>query len=425
MTGSGPSRHIWLTLALLAASCGAPAAAHLTPNSEIGLSIRARGVDADIIVPQGEYAYATGNPAGNNPQALRVARRYLDRHFAVYAPDGRRWTVALDTVEFAQVAGPPDLHASARLSPPPGASPRRFRIQWTALLQELPTHFALFVLASDSEGIVGDGREVLGAVRAGDTLLEVDRGRSSARVAFANAVLLGMGHIIGGYDHLLFLLALLLPAPLIAFGSRWADPRPMCETVTHLLKIVNAFTIGHSLTLIGATLGGWHLPTPPVEIAIATSVLVSAAHAIRPLVPGREHYVALGFGLVHGLAFATLLREVGAGTASTAVTLLGFNVGIEAVQIAIVALVVPPLLVVSRTPLFAVLRTVLAGLTAAAATAWIVNRGFGLGNGLVERIDLIVSHGLWGVGAFYGLTIPQAVRIWSRAPVEPGLTGAV
>ena len=414
-----------LFLAVLAAWCAGPAAAHLTPNSEIALAIRANGVDADIIIPQGEYAYATGNPVGNNPRALTAARDYLDRHFAVFASDGRRWTITLDDVEFAQIAGPPDLHALARLIPPSGASPRRFRVQWSALLSELPTHFALFVLASDSEGMVGSGREVLGAVRAGDSLLEIDRGTSSAHVVFANAVLLGIGHIIGGYDHLLFLLALLLPASLIARGGRWADPRPMRDTVVHLLKIVTAFTIGHSLTLIGATLGGWRLPAPPVEIAIAASVLVSAVHAIRPLVPGREHFVALGFGLVHGLAFATLLYDAGAGTTSTAVTLLGFNVGIEAVQIAIVTLVVPPLLVLSRVPVFAMLRTVLAGLTAAAAGAWIVNRSVGVGDGLVAAIGRLISHGLWAVAILYLLAVPYTVRMWSgrampRSPLGVG-----
>ena len=410
----GAPRGVCLLVAILLAWWCTPAAAHLTPNSEIGLAVGANGVDADIIIPQGEYGFATRNPIGNYPQALMRAREYIERHFSVCDHDGRPWRIDLDKVEFVQIAGPPDLHATARLSPPSGASSRRFRIRWTALLEEMPSHFALFVLASDSEGMVGDGREVLGAVRAGDTILEVDRGKSSARVAFANAVLLGIGHIIGGYDHLLFLLALLLPAPMIARAGRWAEPRPIRETVTQLLKIVTAFTIGHSLTLIGATLGGWHLAAAPVEIAIAVSVLVSAVHAIRPLVPGREHYVAIGFGLVHGLAFATLLHDVRAGTASTAVTLIGFNLGIETVQICIVTLVIPPLLVLSRAPIFAMLRTVLAALTAGAATAWILNRSFGLGDGLVAGVDEIVSHGLWAVAMLYLLSVPQAVRMWSR-----------
>lgn len=406
-------RRIISSLAVLAwlALIGAPAAAHLTPNSEITLALHADGARADIIVPQGEYGYATGNPTGNDPEALARARAYLARHFAVFAPDGRRWTVTLRNIAFEQIAGPPDLHATAMLVPPRGASPRQFRIAWSALLAELPSHFALFVLARDHEGMVGDGRAILGAVRASDTTLDVDRAAPRAGVALANAMLLGIDHIVGGYDHLLFLLALLLPAPLVARDGRWRDVRSLGGTALQLLRIVTAFTIGHSLTLVAATLGGWSLPTAPVEIAIAASVLLSAAHAIRPLFPGREHVVALGFGLVHGLAFATLLHDAGAAAASTATSLLGFNLGIEVVQLAIVALVTPPLLVLARGRRFAALRTVLAGATAVAAGLWIANRAFGVGDGMVAMTERALSHGLWIVGGLYGLA---ALQLWAE-----------
>lgn len=392
-----------LGLLLIALFAASPAAAHLTPNSEVGLSIGTDSVSADIIVPQGEYAYATGNPISNDAASLGRAKEYLARHFTVSTPDGRPWTIALDDIAFMQIAGPPDLHATALLTPPPGASPRTFRVEWSALLDELPNHFALFVLTGDDEGKIGEGREVLGAVRADSVVLDIDRGESSTRVAFVNAILLGVDHIVGGYDHLLFLLALLLPAPLIAHAGRWSEPRPLRDTVLQLLRIVTAFTIGHSLTLIGATLGDWSLPTAPVEIAIAVSVLVSGLHAIRPLVPGREPVVALGFGLVHGLAFATLLHDAGAGTTSKAATLLGFNVGIEVVQIAIVALMMPALFALSRTSVIPLLRTGLAALTVAAAAFWIFDRSLGIGASGVAWVDAILRHGLWGIAALYAL----------------------
>jgi hypothetical protein len=416
-------RPLALLLAALAGLWSSGAAAHLTPNSEVSLIIHADQVAADIIVPQGEYAYATGNPISDRPDAAAIARTYLGRHFAVLAPDGRRWAIAFDRVEFKQIAGPPDLHAIARLAPPPGASTRKFAIDWRVLLDELPSHFALFVLAGDSQGMVGEGREILGAVRAGSTVLHIDRGSPSASVAFANAVLLGVDHILGGYDHLLFLLALLLPAPLIARDGRWRDPRPVRATALQLARIVTAFTVGHSLTLIGATLGGWHLPTAPVEVAIAVSVLVSAIHAIRPLLPGREHYVALLFGLVHGLAFATLLHEAGTGAQSTAVSLLGFNLGIEAVQLAIVALAVPPLLVLSRMPSFALLRIAGAGVAATAAAAWIVNRTTGLGDRLVAGIEALLAQGLWAIAALFVLALGRLawVRLNALSPPAPAI----
>jgi hypothetical protein len=365
-------RRGWLAewaLALLLMLAAAPAAAHLTPNSEVVLSIGADAVTADIIVPQGEYAYATGRPIDGSPRSIALARAYLGDHIAVRGADGRPWRVDVGDAAFVRIAGPPDLHATARFVPPPGARPGAFAIDWRVIVDALPSHFALFVLERR-----GGGREILGAARTGSTRLAVDRPHETLLTVLVSAIWLGIDHIVSGYDHLAFLLALLLPAPLVAARGRWGAPRPLRPTLSRLAWIVTAFTIGHSITLIGATV--WHLslPTAPVEIAIAASVLFAALHALRPLVPGREPLVAAGFGLVHGLAFATLVQDAGAGMGSSAASLLGFNLGIELVQLAIVAVVVPPLLLLSRRPVYSIVRTVLAALFALAALWWMAVR---------------------------------------------------
>ena len=388
-----------VAVACLAVLWGNPASAHLTPNSEIQFSIGDDRVLADIIVPQGEYAFASGNPTGSSPRALDQARDYLAHRIAVLAPDGRAWQVRFRSVEFAQIAGPPDLHAVAELDPPAGASTRRFTIDWRAVIDTVPSHFALLVLTTDHSGMLGQDRRILGAVRAGSTRVAVDLGAPSAALAFANAFMIGVDHILEGYDHLLFLLALLLPAPLIASGGRWLGPRTLRVTARHLFGIVTAFTIGHSMTLIGATLWRWHLAAAPVEAAIAVSVLVSAIHAMRPLFPGREALIAAGFGLIHGLAFATLLANAGVGSGSGAVALLGFNLGIEAVQFSIVVLCLPALIVLSRVPEYAILRMATASFTAAAALAWIVNRTTGGAGAVVAAFETAIAHGLWAIGA--------------------------
>src|SRR5438045_3779903 len=108
-------------------------------------------------------------------------------------------------------------------------------------------------------------------------------------------------------------------------------------TLGRLAGVVSAFTLGHSVTLIGGAFFGWRLPAQPVEVAIAVSILVSAVHAARPLFAGREPWVAAGFGLVHGLAFATVIGNFGLDPLEKAQSILGFNLGIELVQLAVVA----------------------------------------------------------------------------------------
>jgi hypothetical protein len=387
-------RVLTATWALALAFAALPAAAHLTPNSEVQLDPRQNEVLADIIVPRGEYAYATGNPVDGSPASLAAARAYLLDRFAVAGPDRAAWRIAIDRVEFVQIAGPPDLHATARLIPPDGTVPASFAIDWRVVVDALPSHFALFVLTGE-----GGERTILGAVRQGQTRLTVDTARESTWALLSSAVALGAHHIIGGYDHLLFLLALLLPAPLIARGGRWSDPRGWRDTLGKLASIVTAFTIGHSVTLIGATLGGWKLPTAPVEIAIAVSVLVSAIHAIRPLVPGREPLIAVGFGLIHGLAFATLVLQADAGAASSAASLLGFNLGIELVQLGVVLAVAPSLLILSRGRWYTLIRLGLAAFAVVASAGWIVNRATGAATGFVETIEGAMSHAAWAIVA--------------------------
>lgn len=159
---------------------------------------------------------------------------------------------------------------------------------------------------------------------------------------------LGMRHIAEGTDHLLFLLALLLPAPLLVFRSRWAGFAGVRHSVLQTLRVVTAFTVGHSITLALAALGLVRVPSRPIEVLIAFSILVSAAHALRPLFPGREAGIAALFGLTHGLAFASTLQNLELGWWERVVSILGFNLGIETMQLFVVAATIPSLILLSR-----------------------------------------------------------------------------
>jgi HupE / UreJ protein len=108
-----------------------------------------------------------------------------------------------------------------------------------------------------------------------------------------------------------------------------------------VLAVVTAFTLAHSITLSLATLGVISLPSRLVESVIALSVVLAAANNLRPLVQGRRWMAAFGFGLIHGFGFASVLAELGLPREALAVSLVGFNVGVELGQLAIVALFLP------------------------------------------------------------------------------------
>lgn len=219
---------------------------------------------------------------------------------------------------------------------------------------------------------------------------------------------LGMRHIGEGTDHLLFLLALLLPVPLLARGSRWGAARGIRASILGTASVVTGFTLGHSVTLALAGLGLVKVPGGPIEVLIAVSILVSALHALRPLFPGRETLIAAFFGLIHGLAFAAALGRLGFTPWQRITGLLGFNLGIEAMQLAMVAAVLPSLLLLSRTKAYAPVRIGGAGLAGIAAAGWIAERLWGLRTP-IDQVMGQLAH--WFVPLSAGLFL-SALGCW-------------
>ncbi|MFL5997202.1 MAG: HupE/UreJ family protein [Streptomyces sp.] len=200
--------------------------------------------------------------------------------------------------------------------------------------------------------------------------LKVDLGDGSAWRGFLAMVKLGGDHILTGTDHLLFLLILLLPAPLAATGRRWDGLVGARSALGRIGRVTLAFTVGHSAALAGTALGRLDVPGRPVEVFIAASILVGTVHAIRPLFPGKEALVAGFFGLGHGMAFSFVLAEMHLSTGRLATSLLGFNLGIELVQLLLVCLALPSLLVLAHLRVQPALRltgTVLNGAPRASA----------------------------------------------------------
>jgi len=220
-------------------------------------------------------------------------------------------------------------------------------------------------------------------------------------VGFASLFRLGMRHIAEGTDHLLFLLVLLLPAPLLASGSRWSGVAGGRRSLFRILKIVTAFTIGHSITLALAAWGLVRVPSRPIEVLIAVSILVSAIHALRPLLPGKEAGIAAFFGLIHGLAFAATLDQLGLGRWDRVAGILAFNLGIETMQLVVVAVTMPSLVLMSRTRAYGFLRIGGALFAGFASVGWIAERLFGVHNSVDVVVDVVAHHAVWIAGALF------------------------
>jgi hypothetical protein len=222
------------------------------------------------------------------------------------------------------------------------AVPRTLAVHYSLLFDLDPNHHGLLNLrtASFNQSMV---------FKAEAPSLTLNLARADGWAQLRSFVAEGIWHIWHGYDHILFLLTLLLPAVVVRRQHQWLPRESWREAGIDILKVVTAFTLSHSLTLSLAVLGFIQAPSRLVESAIAITVLLGALNILFPLITARRWVVALVFGLIHGLGFAAVLADLGLTAAGLLKALVGFNLGVEIGQIAIVLLVMPLLYAVRGT----------------------------------------------------------------------------
>ena len=189
----------------------------------------------------------------------------------------------------------------------------------------------------------------------------------------------GVWHIWIGFDHILFLLALLLPAVLIRRNNNWEAVPDFKKAFWNIFKVITAFTLAHSVTLSLAVLGFINLPSRLVESTIALSVVLAALNNIFPFVKEGRWLVAYCFGLIHGFGFASVLMDLELSKNSLLISLLSFNLGVEVGQLVIVCITIPIIYMLRNTNIYKnIIFTGASILIALLALIWFLERAFNL-----------------------------------------------
>jgi hypothetical protein len=386
------------------------------------------GIACELQLPLGEPDLALQTNLQSESSTLVAEHRgmlsdYIRSHVHPMGNDGTPWAVRVGEMKVQDAeqtdTGPyRALHVQLWFQPPSGASTRQFTLRYDVIIHQVLNHNAFVAIRQDwDNGRVGEEQTEIGVIALdprNNTVppLRIDLDEGSIWQGFGSMVKLGMEHIAEGTDHLLFLLVLLLPAPLLVRNRRWGDFGGTRYSILKLLRITGAFTAGHSLTLLAGAVGWLRLPSQPVEILIAVSILVTAIHAVRPFFAGNELYIAGGFGLIHGLAFAGTLGNLHLEAGRMALSILGFNAGIELMQLFIVMMTVPWLILLSTTPSYTWVRIGGALVAATAAVAWIVERVTLHPNAISSLATETAEEGKWLV---LGLAcISVASYLWRR-----------
>ncbi|WP_457333836.1 HupE/UreJ family protein [Rhizobacter sp. P5_C2] len=303
--------------------------------------VRTRWADIDRLSLQGLSVQADGAPC--TPGA--IGAQQLDEHSdGRYAVLTRRWTCPAPVRSLTPV--------------------------YQLFAQSDPTHRGIVRVQQQ-------GRDETAVLVPGAAPHSFGVAAESAVSGFFGFVTEGIHHILIGSDHILFLLALLLPAVL-------ASPR-LKPVLAEVLRVVTAFTVAHSITL---ALAAFDLVNPPsrwVESVIAASVVFAALNNLVPMVREGRWKLTFAFGLVHGFGFAGALKDAGLAQGALALPLLGFNLGVELGQLAIVALFVTTVWALRATRFY---RHVLlrggSALIVLVAVLWLTERAFDIKLGVAS-----------------------------------------
>lgn len=386
---------LWARLVCALCCVGVGSAwAHPMPHTVVKLQIlqdKVTGV-ANIPLPELQSAWQAITP--KVPITQETLNPYFAQHISAQDPAGQiHWRTHIADVQHQQQTDAllgayhevgvkfellPVTTASIDDKTPSTHAPnaenvtRAFRFGYDAVLHQVVNHKAVVLIDQDWRTGIYPERAVQVGVIGTDVvsgqiqplLIQLDAG--SWQQGFAGMLRYGAEHMLLGADHMLFLLMLILVAPLAVqhVGSqgapRWTLYQGMGHTAHRFLWTTTAFTLGHSLTLAAALYGVVPVPALAVEVVIALSIAVSAAHAIRPLFANKEAWVAGFFGWVHGLAFANGLSVMQVDAAPKLTSLLAFNLGLELAQWGLLLLSLP-LIALSQLTVYHHVRKCLAG----------------------------------------------------------------
>lgn len=242
------------------------------------------------------------------------------------------------------------------------------RLDYALLFDQDPTHRGIVVLHA--------GDAVHTAVLSPQhPSLDASLDAPSRWRSFVDFLSEGVWHIWIGYDHILFLVALLLPAVWRRQQGRWTAVERLSPALREVAMVVSAFTVAHSITLSMAALEWVNPPARWVELAIAASVLLAALNNLTALMGNGRWMLAFAFGLVHGFGFAGVLGELGLPQSGRVLALLAFNLGVELGQMGIVVVLVPIMFWMRATRFYRYgIFTLGSTAVAVVACVWLVQR---------------------------------------------------
>jgi hypothetical protein len=367
------------TLALLAAlfltSMAGAALAHKPSDSYLRLDVEEATINGQWDIALRDLDFATG--LDSNQDNTITWGEVKTRHGEIAAYALSRLTLSSAEAECEPVAREhlidnhsDGAYAVLRFTATCPSAPASLDVGYRLFFDIDPQHRGLVAVTA-----AGSTRTFVAGPDATSTLVDF---RAESRFSlFLTFVAHGAHHIWIGYDHILFLLTLLLGTVLTRRGGAWVPVDKFGSALASAVKVVTAFTASHSLTLALAAFGVLQIPSVLTESVIAATITLAAINNIFPVVTKKLWLVALLFGLIHGVGFANVLADLALPRQDLLTALLAFNIGVELGQLAIVVGVLPLLMLAGRRAAYGRVMPIMSLAIAAIGVAWFMQRAFG------------------------------------------------
>jgi len=285
--------------------------------------------------------------------------------------------------------------------------PDTMDVTYNVAFKELPRHRGFLTMEYNwKAGVINNESNISLYFTPDSPTDTLDLTKVSIWKGFVAMIRQGVWHIWIGTDHIFFLIALILPAVVwrrkeedLSPLKSWKPVDKFKPAFSYIIKIITFFTIAHTITLSLAALQVVSLPGWIVESIIAFSIGLAAFHNIKPIFKGRDWVIAFIFGLFHGFGFASVLGDIGLKDEFLVYSLLGFNIGVEIGQLAIIAAIFPILYLIRKKTVYPKILIGGSIFLIIASIYWIIERVFDVNLGVEDTItywlyELAVKLGL-------------------------------
>ncbi|MDC0601771.1 HupE/UreJ family protein [Aliiglaciecola sp.] len=375
--------NILLCLFVLIASAGATikAHAHAMEQSYIFLSISDTSIDGrlEMTIEDLNNAMNLSLPLDKSVTQAQIQphiediKAYFDQHISMGFRDG----IKLD--DFFLHSIPASQYIAINFGfENVETIPEYIDFTYSVLFDKDSNHLGMVIIENDwRAGVFNDEANVALIFKPSNTKKRLDLTDATVMQGYWEMLKLGIHHILEGIDHVLFLIALLLPAVVVRAHREWQPAPQFYPAFIYVVKVVTVFTLAHTITLSAATLGVLSLPSRLVESIIAISIAIAALDILYPVFRGRIWLIVFVFGLFHGFGFASVLAEYNIPDSYLTWSLLSFNLGVEVGQVAIILVVFPILYLLRQFAIYQLLFLKAgASLLILVSLYWFIERGF-------------------------------------------------